>query len=60
MLAKNSRAPRSFRMRASSLTIFASKLAPTGETGQLRSVITGQPRFSASARKFGSGSTATG
>ncbi|KAA2232946.1 hypothetical protein FJD34_22605 [Pseudomonas brenneri] len=30
LLAKNPRAPRSFRMRALSLTFFASKLAPTG------------------------------
>ncbi|POM13442.1 hypothetical protein CUU62_17555 [Pseudomonas sp. WP001] len=29
LLAKNSRAPRSFRMGALSLTSFASKLAPT-------------------------------
>ncbi|KAA8698739.1 hypothetical protein FIV38_11300 [Pseudomonas proteolytica] len=30
LLARNAKAPRSFRMPALSLTIFASKLAPTG------------------------------
>ncbi|PRA20586.1 hypothetical protein CQZ99_28780 [Pseudomonas poae] len=30
VLAKNARAPRTFRMPSLSLTIFASKLAPTG------------------------------
>ncbi|QBQ10093.1 hypothetical protein DCC84_10150 [Pseudomonas sp. SXM-1] len=33
LLAKNSRAPCSFRMLALSLTTFASKLAPTGSFG---------------------------
>ncbi|MBR7213460.1 hypothetical protein E1K68_11875 [Pseudomonas sp. B2021] len=30
LLAKNAKAPRFFRMHALSLTLFASKLAPTG------------------------------
>ncbi len=34
MLAKNSQAPRLFRKYASSLTFFASKLAPTEGMGQ--------------------------
>ncbi|POM10009.1 hypothetical protein CUU62_27255 [Pseudomonas sp. WP001] len=32
LLAKNSNAPRSYRMPALSLTFFASKLAPTGKS----------------------------
>ncbi|PMU87880.1 hypothetical protein C1Y30_20245 [Pseudomonas sp. GW704-F3] len=52
MLAKNPRAPRLSRQHASSLTIFASKLAPTGGRGF--SFITARPGLPVPGRGSGS------
>ncbi|TFF13280.1 hypothetical protein EXW72_01950 [Pseudomonas sp. BCA14] len=52
LLAKNPKAPRSFRQHALSLTFFASKLAPTEDLSRRHQASWGLPRAAVVRRFF--------